>query len=266
MPEHEEGLSSKTQDMGCKERKAVMENNGLELRKVAFSRNVKIAGGALACLVIAPLTYFILQGILGMLALGAAGVVAFTVIQLAPWYADKVANWRIKLLVSEANKNPIETMQNIYMDNMKTIAAKDEKIKNFAARLEDFKDKMVVFSKKYPEEAQRYQDVANKMATVLQRQIQKQKTAKVAAREYHDNMEKAQAIYDMACSANEVTQLGGSVEKQVFQDIKNQVAFDSVNHKFNVAVAEFSLETDMEPDFSLPSGNGIAALSEKAGS
>jgi hypothetical protein len=76
----------------------------LEVRKVALSRNLKIAGAAVGCLVLAPLTFFILQGLLGMLALVAAGVIGFTAIQLAPWYGDKLANWRMKLIMHEPER------------------------------------------------------------------------------------------------------------------------------------------------------------------
>lgn len=223
----------------------------LEVRKANLSRNLKIAGAAGACLLVAPLTIVILWGVLGIAALAVAGVVGFTAINLAPWYADKVANWRMKLIVAEAQKNPIETMKNIYIQNMKTIEEKDEKIRNFEARLGDYRDKMEGFVKTYPAEAQRYQDVALKMAKVLQRQKEKQKAAKLSAKEYNANITKAEAIYDMALAANDVQQLAGSIEKQVFQDIKKQVAFDSVNHQFNLAVADLSMETDTEPDFSL---------------
>jgi hypothetical protein len=226
-----------------------MESHSLDLKRVALANKVKIAGGVVGCLIVAPFAYFILQGLGALVALAIAGFLAFTVIQLAPWYADVIANWRMKLIMAEANKNPIETMNNIYVDNMNTIAAKDEKIKAFSARLGDYKDKMAGFVRKYPEEAPRYQEVADKMTLVLNRQIQKQRNAKIAAKEYRDEIEKAQAIYDMALAANDVVQLGGDVEKHVFQDIKKQVAFDAVNHKFNMAVAELTMETDVEPDF-----------------
>lgn len=243
-----------------------MDNNqSLDIRRVALSNKVKIAGGAVACLVVAPLTFFVLQGLLGILALGVAGVVAFTGIQLAPWYADKVANWKMKLIVGEASKNPIETMKNIYLENMNTIGAKDTKIADFAARLDDFKDKAAGYAKKYgatDDATIRYQTVIDKMTRVLARQVQKQKEAKVAAKEYKVEIDKADDIYAMACAAESVQELGGDMEKQVFQDIKNQVAFDSVNHKFNAAVAALTVETDTEPDFSLPA----VASAAKAGS
>jgi hypothetical protein len=217
-----------------------------EQRKEKIKKVVKLG---LLGLLVAPVIGVAIFGVVGLIV-GAA--IAFTAIQLAPVFADKVANLRMKMIVAEAQRNPIETMRNIYMDNMKVIQEKDEKIKNFEARLGDYCDKMAGFAKKYPEEAARYQEVADKMKRLLQRQKQKQKAAKSAAAAYKDNIEKASAIYDMACEANAVTQLAGDVEKQVFQDIKKQVAFDAVNHQFNQAVAELSTEADTEPDLSLP--------------
>lgn len=231
----------------------------LDIRRANISRNVKLAGGAVACLVVAPLTFFILQGLIGILALAAAGIVAFTLIQLAPWYADKVANWRMKLITHEAQKNPVETMKNEYVLKMQIIQAKDQKIAEFAGRLDDFKDKMVQFGKRYPEELPRYQEVVAKMTRVLDRQKQKQRDAKLAAVEFKAAMDKGEAIYEMACAAHDVSALAGDIEQQVFRDIKTQVAFDAINHKFNTAVAELTVETDTEPDFSLPATTGAAS-------
>jgi hypothetical protein len=220
-----------------------------EQKKEQIEKYLKVGGAIVIGVVVAPVIFY---GIGGLIGLAIAGAIGFTGIQMMPVFANRVAVWRMKLLISDAQKNPIETMRLIYIDNMKVIETKDEKIKNFQARLGDYVNKMDGFRKKYPEEAPRYQEVADKMGQLLQRQKQKQKVAKQKAVEYHDQIEKASAIYDMALEANAVTQLAGDVEKQVFQEIRKQVSFDSVNHSFNQAVAELSSEVDTEPDFALP--------------
>jgi len=227
-----------------------MEELTIEQKKLAFQKKVKVGAAIAAGLCFAPIAAVAIGGLIG---LGIAIAIAIAGINLAPVFAEKMANLRMKLILNEAKKNPIETMRNIYVDNCKVIAEKDEKICNFEARLSDYKDKMKDFVKKYPDEASRYQDVAKKMEAVLARQQAKQKLAKRVAQEYNAQISKAEAIYEMACAANSVQQLAGDVEKTVFQDIKKQVAFDSVNHQFNLAVAELSVEADTEADFTLSS-------------
>ena len=124
------------------------------------------------------------------------------------------------------------------------------------------------FAKTYPNDVQQFADVANKMQLVLTRQKAKQKAAKAAAVAFHNEIVRAENIYEMALAAHAVQELSADIEKQVFQDIKKRVAFDSVTHSFNVAVAELSVEADTDPDSfltdSTPSVRG--ALSESTGS
>ena len=231
-----------------------------EVRKKQLATALKWGAALLAGFIVAPFVFQAIGGLIGIVIALAVGV---AIQQLAPLYTMAMANLTMKLLVGEARRNPIETMRNIYVDNMKTIQEKDQKIAEFAGRLDDFKDKMADFGKKYPEEVVKYQEVAKKMTTLLARQVQKQKMAKAAAKLYSDQITKAEAIYQMACAARDVQTLAGKIEKQVFQDIMKQVAFDSVTHQFNTAVAELTVETDTEPDFSIDS---TPQLPEKAAS
>src|SRR3954467_3514537 len=112
-----------------------------EQRKARFQKYVKIGAAVAAGLVFAPIAVAAIGGLVG---LGVAAAIAIVGINMAPVFAEKMANLKMKLILEEAEKNPIETMLNIYADNQKTIAAKDEKIRNFDARLGDFKDKMLV--------------------------------------------------------------------------------------------------------------------------
>lgn len=218
----------------------------MEAKKAIIAKYWKWGVGVVAALVIGPFAGVILSGVVGMAGLAIAGVLGFVLIQLAPAFSDMIANWRMKLIVAEANKNPIETMRNIYISNVKTIEAKDVKITEFASRLGDYQDKMEGFKKQYPQDVAKFAATEDKMVRLLKRMREKQKAAKIAAQEYKRQIDRAEAIYQMACAANEVTSLAGSIEKQVFEDIKKQVAFDSVNHAFNTATAE--LEQAAEED------------------
>ena len=229
-----------------------------ELKKIKAQNIVKYVVAGAVCLAVSPIIFGVVQGMVGLIL--AAGV-GFTAIQLTPWFSTKITNLGMRLLMNEARKNPIETMNNIYLDNMKTIQEKDEKIVQFAGRLEDFKSKMLSFQKKYPDEAANYAQIADKMAVVLTRQKDKQRIAKTLARQYHDQIEKAEAIYQMALEAHAVTELAGSIEKQVFQDIRKRVAFDTVTHSFNTAVAQLANEADTDPDsFLLPDATSKSVI------
>ncbi len=218
-------------------------------KRRSIERWVKLGIVGLVGLLVAPIILLTIKGLIGLVV---AGMIAVTGIQLAPVFAFKVANWRMKLVAAEANRNPIETMRNIYLDQSKIIQEKDKRIVEFDARVSDYHDRMVPFAKRYPEEAPRFQAIEDKMRVALASMKRKQTTAKGAQNEYKLQIDKASAIYDMALAAQEVTQLSADAEAQVFTDIKQQVSFDAVNHKFNAAVAALSLEVDNEAALELP--------------
>lgn len=215
-------------------------------RRIATLAKVGLVG--LVGLLVAPIVLIMIKGIVGLVV---AGALAASTIQLAPWFGMKLANWRMKLIEQEANKNPIETMKNVYLEQSKIIQEKDRRIVEFEGRLGDYHDKMAAFARRYPTEAPKFQEIEEKMRRALTSMKRRQVDAKQIQIEYRAQIEKAEAIYAMALAAQEVTQLSADAEQQVFMEIKQQVSFDAVNHKFNTAVAALSLEVDAD-DFKVP--------------
>lgn len=236
-------------------------NTEAQRKRIALITKWAIVG--VACLLIAPLTMVILQGALGAAAIAVAGVVGYTCIELAPVFSMKIANIRMKAIMNEAEKNPIETMQNVFAEQSQIIRDKDNSIMEFEGSLADYHDKVIAISKKYPEEGQRYQEIYGKMQNALKSMKNKQSIAKAAQREYRDQIDKAKMLYDMALTTAKVTALSQSAQDEVFMDIKKQVSFDSVNHKFNTAVAALSMEVDSKPDYDLLS-SGNSSISATA--
>lgn len=233
-----------------------------EQKKAAFEKKAKIVLAIGAGLLFAPFAAVAIGGLIGLCVAVAIAIVG---INLAPVFARKMANLKMKMIMDEARKNPIEAMNTIYLDNMQTIKAADEKIRNFAARLGDFKSNVKDLAARFPSEAKDYQDMVDKLTLVLRRRIEKQRVAKAAAASYHDKMDRADAIYAIAKEANSMQELAGDMQKQVFQDIEKKVAFDSVNHEFNLAVSELTLEVETDPDFGTSHLSGVAQLELKEG-
>lgn len=219
-----------------------------EQKRERFQKRAKIALMIGAGLLFAPVAVAAIGGLIG---LGVAALIAVIGINAAPVVSMKLANWRMSAIMQEAREHPIETMTAIYIDNMKTIQAADEKIRNLAARLLDFRGKAREFSEKYPARAEQYNQMITSMQKVLDRWKDKQKTAKVNAHLYYDKIDEAKAVYAMGKEAAGLQQLAGDAEKTVNQNILKQVAFDEVNHTFNMAVADLTTEVDTEPDFDL---------------
>ncbi len=92
-----------------------------EARRQSLANKLKWGGGVLLALVAGPVLFLILKGILGLAALAVAGVAGFTIIQMWPVFAMKIANWRMKLIVAEAQANPIETMKSVFLEKIRII-------------------------------------------------------------------------------------------------------------------------------------------------
>lgn len=232
-------------------------------KKKRIETIAKLAIAGVVGLAVSPVIFLAIKGLVGLLI---AGVIGFTAIQLTPWFAMKIANWKMKLIIAEANANPIETMNNVYAENMKVIGEKDKKIANFEGRLGDFRSQMRMFAQKFPNDVAQFQGIEQKMQMVLDRQKTKQRQAKLEARKFHDEIVRAEAIYEMALAAHSVQELSGDLEAQVYQDIKKRVSFDSVMHSFNTAVAELSVEADTDPDLMIADTPIKGALPESTGS
>lgn len=229
-----------------------------EQKKIQFQKRVKFVLMIGAGLLFAPVAVAAIGGLIG---LGIAALIAIVGINAAPVVSMKLANWRMRAIMDEARAHPIETMLAIYVDNMGTIKAADDKIRSLAARLLDFRGKAEGFSQRYPQRAAQYNQMITNMQKVLDRWVAKQKTAKVNAKLYNDKIEEAKAVYEMGKEAAGLQELAGDAEKEVNQNILKQVSFDEVNHTFNLAVAELSTEVDTEPSFDLDQKNKDAELS-----
>lgn len=217
-----------------------------EQQKTRFQKYAKIGLALGAGILFAPVALYAIGGLIG---LGIAAGIAIAGINLAPYFSQKLANLKMKLIMEEARKHPIETMLVVYTDNMKTIGEADIKIRKLAARLLDFRGKAEEFSKKYPQRAAQNQQMIDSMQKVLDRWKAKQKTAKINAKIYSDKIEEAQAVYAIGKEAAGLQELAGDAEKEVNQNILKQVSFDEVNHTFNLAIADLSMDIDTDPDF-----------------
>jgi hypothetical protein len=225
-----------------------------EQKKKGLELAIKLGIIGIVGFLVAPFVFIAIGGIVGLiLAIG----IGFLAIQFAPVVAMKVANLKMKAIENEASKNPIETMKNIYAEGMKEIQKKQQKIIEFSAKVEDYGDKLAGFKKQWPDDAPKFVAGYEKMKASLVKKRQKQTEAIRGAKEYELLIDKAEAVYDMAKSALEVDQMDADIEGKIYNDIKNKVAFDTVNHTFNRAIAEMSAEVDDQSafGFALPSGS-----------
>ena len=237
-----------------------------EVRRKRIARNTKILITLVVGLIVSPVIFLAVKGVVGLAVAWllaeasrhTAEGLGTVAVQFAPVVSMKVANWKLKMIKAEAERNPIETMQIILVEKSEAIQQGDEKIVQFAARLAEYNDKLEGFKERFPQKAARFEEIAVTMRKGLDRMKRKQAVAKEKQALYKAKIEEAEAIYEMAKSARAVSELSADVEKAVFQEIRQQVSFDAVNREFNMAVAELSVEVDNDKEFTLDPVTGEA--------
>ena len=221
-----------------------MDQNN-DARRAQIEQAVKWGAGLIAAVVIAPFVFLAVKGIVGLAIAMAVGV---SLQQLAPVFGMKIANWKMKLIVSEASANPIETMQNLYLEKSKELSDADQHIVDFETEIGNFDDQMATFQKQYPSEAASYETLSSKMHEALADMKTQQTAARKELKNFDQQITKAKAIYQMSLAAQKVAKLSASAESQVYAKIKETVAFDAVRTQLNRSFANLNLAIEKRND------------------
>lgn len=233
-----------------------METNDIDARRQQLHQRAKWAIGLGAALIFAPALFTLAQALLGAtIAIGATLVIGTAAISFAPVWSMKLANWRIKAITAEASANPIETLKSLYIEKRKELQASSEAICDFEAEIANFNDQLEDFKKRpdCADEVPRYTDISGRMQHGLALMKNRQREAEGAIDNLAHQISKAEAIYKMALAARRVTMLSGSAEQQVFAEIKEKVALDSVRTNLNRSFAALnaSIEARERPQLTV---------------
>jgi hypothetical protein len=217
-----------------------MQIQDLNVRKIRLDNKWKLILGGLGILVIAPLTTTLLWGVVGLLAVILGAVIGLSTIAFAPVFSMKLANARIKAIMAEADKNPIETMVAIDIARTQEMAEKDQHLEDWDTELSNFDDEVIAMKKDYPEEAGKYERISAQMHDALKEARKEQAHARLDLCEFEQAIKKAKMLYKMALAAQRVTAFSKSAEEKVLENIKTEIAFDSVRSNLNRSFARLN--------------------------
>lgn len=205
--------------------------------------------------------YLALKAALGLLALGVTAGVGVVMIRLAPWASEKLANLVMKLRVKEAAENPIETMRSIQIEKSEELRAADVAIVEFETEVRNYEDEARTFAQQYPEEADAFNEIGQKMREGLAQQKEEQANARAQLADLEVRIAKGEAIYKMALAAQRVTAFSKSAEAKVFQQIREKVAFDAVRSSLNQSFASLNMALAQRKNIAaLPAAQARAAV------
>lgn len=210
----------------------------IEQRRKRIELGVKLAALAAVGFFVAPMIFVAVKGLVGLALAAAVGVAA---INLAPWYAAKMANWRLKAIKAEAAANPVETLQNAYAARLNDLAAKADAIKKFYAEVKSFEGRLVEFKQKFPEEAPRFDEQHQAMRKLLELRRAKYGQAQAEVVKFNNEVQRAKAIWEMAQAAAVMTKAAGVDADKFLERIQTETALDTVEKSMNAAFAELEM-------------------------
>lgn len=216
-----------------------------EVRRKRLATMFKWGLGLAGAVLISPVVFLAVKGIVGLIIAVALGYAA---IEFAPVFAMKISNRKVKMIVQEAERNPIETMENIRIEKTQELERADQDIAEFETEIGNFDDQLEMFKRDYPAEAPRYVMISEKMHDALDAMKQEQSVARRELKNFEAQITKAKAIYRMALAAQRVVRLSKSAEAKVFAQIKQEVAFDAVRTQLNRAFANLNLALERRAD------------------
>jgi hypothetical protein len=131
-----------------------------------LSTRFKWAVGLVAALIISPIIFMVVQGIVGLMIAGVLGLAA---IHGAPYLSMKFANWKVKGIRAEAAQNPIETMINLLIAKRAAFKEFQNNVTLAVTARNGFKTKIESFAKKYPARAPEFQLQLKSMTDLVER-------------------------------------------------------------------------------------------------
>jgi hypothetical protein len=214
-----------------------------------MKKYIMVGGAALVGLIVAP---FVMVAIGGLIGLGVAAAIGFTLIQLAPWFALKMSNLRYRLIETEktdhikkvtqaAAQNPIETLTNLLISKNKAFQEFKTSVENAAAARDTFKGKIEKFALKYPSRALEFQKQYERMAALVEQKKKALQEAKQSLDEGNSKLEEMKAYWEMSKDAMELNRAAGMDTGDIWEKLKADTACDAVFESMNTAFAQLEV-------------------------
>lgn len=217
--------------------------NEKEVARQKTEKIVKILILLVGGFFVAPFVFIAVKGLIGAVLAVAVGL---TVIQLAPWFAAKMGNIRLKMLKNEAMKNPVETLQRDFMTRQEALKKFRNSIVTFGAAIQNFADKLAGFQKQFPSEASNFLEKLNKMKQLLAFRTKKLYEAESGLRGYALEIEKAEAIWEMSVEAAKMNEAAGVDMDEFERQLQVKTAIGSIQNNLNSAFSELELSLQEE--------------------
>jgi hypothetical protein len=204
-------------------------------KKQALAARFKWAIAALACIIVAPFVFLLVQGIVG---LAVAALIGAAAIAAAPVVSMKLANWKLKGLKQEARQNPIESRQNIALQARERIRVAEQELTTLATEIRGFADMVAELRQSQPDDALAFEDQLKGLQTLLTARKNGIAAARQRADEFDAATQRAARKWKVAQAAIRMQKLSGAQEDDAMNKLLAEESLDSVQTAMNRALSE----------------------------
>jgi hypothetical protein len=200
----------------------------------------KVVGIGVLGFIAAPFVFLTIKGLVG---LTLAAMIAMFGIFFFPVLIEKLQNAQFKAFKSEWKHNPIETLQNQYVQKVEWLQERHEQLKIFIGSVAAFKSKADTFRARFPNSTSKVKSLEESYAKLFSLQEYKKKkyqTAVARVGEFKNTIEEADIYWQAARAANEAFALD-QAEEDPLERIKTETSLGAVETELNKAFAELDM-------------------------
>lgn len=212
--------------------------SNIEQKRETYKKWFSVGLVGLGALLVAPIIFMVVQGLVGLIIAGTIGLVA---VNVAPYLAMKLANWKVKMIVSEATENPIETLTNVLIEKKKAYEDFKQRVTESVSARNQFEQQCKNFSIQYPERAKEFTTQLEHMNKHVEKQKIALGEAKVAIAAGQDKLQEMKAYFDMATALQRANKATNMDTGDIYEKLKVDTAVDAVYNSMSVAFAQMEI-------------------------
>ena len=207
------------------------------MNQVAFNRLLKYGTVALVALVVSPIIFMVVKGIVG-LALVAA--IALLLGALTPAFSAWLTHLKFQSLRFVIDRAPVEELIQRAKERWDAIAEQRDLLQQQAATLALYKKKVQGIVKNFPEEAPEALANLAQYEQLFAMRVESFKQAKVETERFMRVIDRAEAIYEMAVAEANMGKSFGK-NKDFMAVFREKTAFDAIDKASANAVANLKM-------------------------
>lgn len=207
----------------------------LELKRKRIEAFVKIAALLAVGFVFQPFVFLAIKGLIGLIVAGIVSL--FGVNVFFPWFAMKVANWRLKALKHEASLNPIETLENAFKQKQEALDKSRDNIKQTFTIVQNLANQIKTHNERFPNRPSQHLERFNKLRTLTKLRESKYILAFQQLVAFGELIEEKRSDWEIAKSMAEADKLS-AVGQDFESKLKQDAALASIEHGLNFAFSE----------------------------